>query len=143
MYPVGMKQTLAILVVAILPLLAWAQGGKEPAAVDYQDPARLAALIDAGGGADAVAYYLVDVRSADEYAGGHLSTALNIPHTEIGSRPPTTDKDALVIVYCRSGARSTAAKKTLDEMGYTRVVNFGPVSRWTGELVTGVEPTAQ
>lgn len=112
-----------------VPWAVFARGAPE---ISYEDPAELAKLI--GG---STPYYLVDVRTPEEYATGHLPTAVNVPVATIGETPPTPEKGALIIVYCRSGARSTAAKNTLDGLGYTRVVNFGAVSRWTGELVSG------
>ncbi|HEQ71951.1 MAG TPA: rhodanese-like domain-containing protein, partial [Spirochaetia bacterium] len=41
---------------------------------------------------------------------------------------------ALIVVYCRSGSRSAAARETLVNMGYTNVVDFGGIYRWQGEL---------
>jgi phage shock protein E len=69
----------------------------------------------------------IDVRSADEYAAGHVSPAANIPHTEIAARigEITTDKDALIYLYCRSGRRSGVALDALEAAGYTNVVNVG------------------
>lgn len=69
----------------------------------------------------------IDVRSAEEYASGHVSSAVNIPHTEIAARigEVTTDKDALIYVYCRSGRRSGFALDVLEAAGYTNVVNAG------------------
>jgi phage shock protein E len=69
----------------------------------------------------------IDVRSADEYAAGHVSPAVNIPHTEIAARigEVTTDKDALIYLYCRSGRRSGFALDALEQAGYTNVVNVG------------------
>jgi phage shock protein E len=98
----------------------------------YRDPDTLARLIASGE----PAYFLVDVRTPQEYAEGHISTAVNIPVSEIGERPPTTDKGALIIVYCASGGRSARSKARLEGLGYTRVVDFGGIFRWTGEIVT-------
>jgi len=98
----------------------------------YQDPARLAELIESSE----PAYFLVDVRTPEEYAAGHLPTAINLPVSEIGSRPPTDDKSALIVVYCASGARSARSKSILEALGYTAVVDFGAISRWTGLLVS-------
>lgn len=69
----------------------------------------------------------IDVRSAQEYSDGHVEQAANIPHDEIatGITALTTDKDATIYVYCRSGRRSGIARDTLEEMGYTQVVNIG------------------
>lgn len=68
-----------------------------------------------------------DVRSADEYNSGHVSDAVNIPHTEIaeGISALSGEKDALIYVYCRSGRRSGIAKTTLEDLGYKQVVNVG------------------
>ncbi len=102
----------------------------------FDDPARLARLVREGK----PAYTLVDVRTPAEYESGHIPTAVNIPVDAIGTRPPTGDKAALIIVYCRSGARSATARKVLVDLGFTDVVDFGAVSRWEGTLVTGKEP---
>jgi rhodanese-related sulfurtransferase len=102
----------------------------------YSDPARLTRLVKEGK----PAYFLMDVRTPAEYEAGHIPTAVNIPVDEIGTRPPTDTLDALLIVYCRSGARSASAQKVLEDLGYTNVVDFGSVSRWTGALITGKDP---
>ena len=83
-------------------------------------------------------YILIDVRTAEEYADGYIPTALNIPYDVIGDNLPTDNKDAKIIVYCRSGRRSGIAKETLDSLGYSNVINFGGVSDWEGELVGGL-----
>jgi len=69
----------------------------------------------------------IDVRTAEEYAAGHVTEAVNIPYEEIAGRVAevTTDKDDLIYVYCRSGRRSGIAKKTLEDAGYRNVVNIG------------------
>jgi len=71
--------------------------------------------------------FWIDVRSAEEYASGHVDAAVNIPYTEIAERigEVTEDKDALIYVYCRSGRRSGIALETLQEAGYANVVNLG------------------
>ena len=70
---------------------------------------------------------LIDVRTAQEYEAGHLKTALNIPYTEIGEKivDHMTNKEEKITVYCRSGRRSAIAKKTLESLGYTDVVDAG------------------
>ncbi len=69
----------------------------------------------------------IDVRTMDEYNGGHVSESVNIPYTEIaeGIAALTGDKNASIYVYCRSGRRSGIAKDTLEGLGYTQVVNVG------------------
>ena len=82
-----------------------------------------------------VPYFLVDVRTPEEFAGEHIPTAVNTPHESIVDRAPTADRSSLIIVYCRSGARSTAAEQMLKSAGYSNVVNFGAILKWKGELV--------
>jgi rhodanese-related sulfurtransferase len=102
----------------------------------YDDPDGLAWLVAQKSGP----YFLVDVRTPAEYASGHIPSAVNIPVTELQDRLPTTDRSALIIVYCASGGRSASAAKLLGGLGFTRVVNFGAVSRWGGGLVRGDKP---
>lgn len=74
---------------------------------------------------------LIDVRSPEEFASGHIEGARNIPVGEIGARSAEVgDKDAVVVVYCRSGMRSAQAKSTLESEGFTQVHNLGGMSRW-------------
>jgi phage shock protein E len=120
-----------IVMLAMSAALGFAEGQAEKIDV-YRDPARLAALVDS----TEPAHIVVDVRTPEEYASGHIPTAINIPVGEIGSRPPTRDTNALIIVYCASGRRSSRAKAVLEGLGYTRVVDFGGISRWTGSTVT-------
>jgi len=72
-------------------------------------------------------YTLLDVRTPDEYAAGHLQGSVLIPHTsireKIGAAVP--DKQAQILVYCRSGHRSSIAYQTLTALGYKNVVNLG------------------
>ena len=70
--------------------------------------------------------FWLDVRSAEEFDQGHVSTALNIPYEEVPARifEVTDDKDAVLYLYCRSGRRAGIAKQALEEMGYTRVINL-------------------
>ena len=83
-------------------------------------------------------YIILDVRTKEEYASGHIPNAINIPNEVIGSEeiPELPDKDQLILVYCRSGNRSKQASKKLANLGYTNVVEFGGIMDWTGEIVT-------
>lgn len=87
-------------------------------------------------------FFLLDVRTPAEYESGHIPTAVNIPVDTIGSVFAAQNKNALIVVYCRSGNRSGTAKKILEQAGYANVVNFGAISDWTGPLVQGGEPGA-
>jgi rhodanese-related sulfurtransferase len=74
---------------------------------------------------------LLDVRSAEEFGQGHLPGAVNIPVQELDRRlvevGPT---QADVVVYCRSGHRSSRATQLLREHGFSRVHNLGPMTAW-------------
>jgi rhodanese-related sulfurtransferase len=85
-------------------------------------------------------FYLVDVRTPEEYWGGHIPGALNIPLSKIEEEQPTDNKDALIVVYCRSGNRSGQAKRILESLGYRNVHNFGGIIDWDGETVEGGKP---
>lgn len=84
--------------------------------------------------------FLVDVRTPQEYANGHIPGAIRIDYREIGANPPSDDQDDFIIVYCRSGSRSGQAARTLADLGYTRVLDWGGIGRWPFDLVTGDEP---
>ncbi len=66
---------------------------------------------------------ILDVRTADEYASGHVPGAVNISHTELADRMSeiTVAKDDEIIVYCRSGHRAGIAEKMLSEAGFTNI----------------------
>ena len=70
---------------------------------------------------------LVDVRTPEEYAEGHLPKAINIPFEQIVEvfAKQGIAKDTPVVVYCRSGRRSGIAKESLDNAGYQAVYNGG------------------
>lgn len=85
---------------------------------------------------------IVDVRTAQEYADGHIPGAINIPVESIGSDKPAelADADAELIVYCRTGVRSKQASDKLVELGYQHVNDMGGIVDWTGDKVTGDQP---
>ncbi len=70
---------------------------------------------------------IIDTRSKQEYAAGHLDGALLMPHDVIGSliEAQVPDKGTPVLLYCRGGGRAEAARKTLTSMNYTHVKNLG------------------
>lgn len=70
--------------------------------------------------------FILDVRTPQEYAAGHIPNSTLVPHTDIRARAAElpADKATPIFVYCRSGNRSTAASETLAELGYTNIVNM-------------------
>lgn len=73
---------------------------------------------------------LVDVRTPGEFGAGHIDGALNIPVQELTSRVDELSSDTPVVVYCRSGARSSSAAGTLRANGFEEVHDLGPMSAW-------------
>ena len=82
-------------------------------------------------------YILLDVRTEEEFSEKHIPGAILIPDFEIATRAEAelSDKDALILVYCRSGRRSVDAAKVLVEMGFTNVYDFGGILDWPYEIV--------
>lgn len=80
---------------------------------------------------------VVDVRTEAEYAEGHVPGAIVIPVESIGGEAPKElpDKDAVLLVYCRSGRRSKTASDKLVALGYTAVYDFGGIIDWPYETV--------
>ena len=81
---------------------------------------------------------IVDVRRPDEFAKGHIPGAINVPNEGIAYEQPAElpDLDQVLLVYCQTGRRSAAASKKLADIGYTRVLEFGGIMTWKGEVVT-------
>ena len=82
-------------------------------------------------------YIIIDARTESEYAEGHIEGAILIPEYEIARRAENElpDKDALILVYCRSGRRSKIASEELVKLGYTNVKEFGGIIDWPYEIV--------
>jgi rhodanese-related sulfurtransferase len=80
---------------------------------------------------------VLDVRTPEEFNEGHIENAVLLPVSDIKDKAGEvlTDKDAKILVYCRSGNRSATAAKELIEMGYTDVYDFGGIMSWPYEIV--------
>ncbi len=81
-------------------------------------------------------YIILDVRTQEEYDQGYIPGAILIPDTEIKAKAEEvlTDKDQLILVYCRSGRRSKLAAEALVELGYTNIKEFGGIIDWPYEV---------
>jgi phage shock protein E len=111
-------------VVGVLAILiAWSAGctlPKSPVTPDESIESLAWKRIRAGA-------MLLDVRTPEEYSQGHLHGAVNIPYDQLAARVDEIDqdKDRDIVLYCRSGRRSDLAKRTLESLGYTNVLNAG------------------
>lgn len=84
---------------------------------------------------------MVDVRSQEEYEAGHIKGAILIPLDTISGTQPEQlpNLDDEILVYCRSGRRSSKASGKLANMGYTQIYDMGGIQDWPYEVVSGSE----
>lgn len=94
-------------------------------------PSEAKAIIDKGNA------IVVDVREPDEMSEGYIDGSILVPLTDFESnvKEKLKDKNALYLLYCRSGRRSAIAAKKLLTMGYTNVLDFGGIIDWPFETV--------
>ena len=80
---------------------------------------------------------VVDGRGPDEHRGGRIQNAKLLPLGNIAKLAATElpDKNATILVYCRSGRRSRMGAETLISLGYTHVLDFGGIMDWPYEVV--------
>ena len=117
----------------LIPLLVGCNGGDHTNTYEQITPAEAKVLMDSGE-----RYVILDVRTPEEYAAGHIAGAILIPDYEIREKAESilTDKDQLILVYCRSGRRSKNAANELATLGYTNVKEFGGINDWKYGTVT-------
>ena len=78
---------------------------------------------------------LLDVRTPQEYREGHIPGSQNVPLQQLDKVEEVTEnKDTILYVYCRSGARSRQAVSLLKHMGYTNVHNIGGIAAYSGKV---------
>lgn len=84
-------------------------------------------------------FVIVDARTDEEYEEGHIPGAILIPDYDVREKAEEilTDKEQLILVYCRSGNRSKVASNDLAKLGYTNVKEFGGINDWPYEVVEG------
>ena len=81
-------------------------------------------------------FVILDTRTQEEYDEGHIPGAILIPYDEIAEKAESilTDKNQLILVYCRSGRRSKLAAEDLVKLGYTSIKEFGGIIDWPYEV---------
>ena len=78
---------------------------------------------------------LLDVRTPQEYQGGHIPGSKNLPLQELDQAASVIpEKSTPVFVYCYSGSRSSQAVGKLKKMGYHHIKNIGGISSWSGNM---------
>jgi rhodanese-related sulfurtransferase len=113
----------------IAATLAFAAGAADPASIE---PKALGARI---AWADR-SLVVLDVRTPEEFAAGHVPGAINIPHTELAARVAELEgsRDRDLVVYCRTGARAATALGVLEKSGFKRLYHLqGDYTRWNEE----------
>lgn len=94
-------------------------------------PQQAKARLDSGD-----ALTLLDVRTREEFASGHIPGAVCLPVEELSAQTAAKilpEQTGEVLVYCRSGRRSARAARFLADQGYTAVRDFGGILDWPYE----------
>ena len=124
---------LLFLLLAVMLLTACGQAKENDQEVAYMNITAEEAkqIMDSEDG-----YIILDARTQEEYDQGHIPGAIVISHEEIMEKAEDvlTDKDQLILVYCRSGRRSKIAAEALVELGYTNIREFGGIIDWPYEV---------
>ena len=83
-------------------------------------------------------FILLDVRTDEEFKEQRIEGAILIPDYEISKRIENeiSNKDALILIYCRSGRRSANAAHEIINMGYTNVYDFGGIIDWPYDTIS-------
>lgn len=103
------------------------------------DVAAAAQQIDAG-------VTVIDVREPAEFEAGRLPNAVSIPRGVLefktGDHPALANKDAQILLYCKTGGRSALATQSLQRLGYTRIASLaGGFEAWAGSGQTVTKDT--
>lgn len=126
---------LLLIIPAVLVSCSHAENGNTRETTDYLNISAQEAkeIMDSETG-----YVILDVRTEEEFAEGHIPGAILIPDYEIETKAEQilTDKNQLILVYCRSGRRSKIASEALVSLGYTNIREFGGIIDWPYETVS-------
>ena len=132
-----MKKLRGLIIMLVISLSLFgltACGGENGKVLTYEQitPQQAKAIMDTE-----TDYIIIDARTQEEFAEGHIENAILMPEYEIANRAEKElpDKDALILVYCRSGRRSKIASEELVKLGYTNVKEFGGIIDWPYEIV--------
>ncbi|PCI43974.1 MAG: hydrolase [Proteobacteria bacterium] len=126
------KLSLSVIALFMLPFMATACGVGEQTAEGYENtPVKHAYEHWQQGKASPIPFIMLDVRTAEEYAEGHIKGATLIPVQVLAERLAEVPKNKQVYVYCHSGTRSARASKMLAKNGFTNIENvMGGIVAW-------------
>jgi phage shock protein E len=124
---------ITVLLLAVV-MFTGCQGGQEKIVYQEISPQEAQALLEEGQ--DVI---LLDVRTEEEFQEKRIPGSVLIPDYDLAelAAQKLPDKDATILVYCRTGRRSEASSRQLIEMGYTRVYDLGGIVDWPYETVSG------
>lgn len=127
-----LKRIIAFILTALSLLVLNSCGGEEVLTYEQITAQEAKNIMDSD-----VDYIIIDARTEEEFAEGHIKDAILIPEYEIAHRAEKElpEKDALILVYCRSGRRSKIASDELIKLGYSNVKEFGGIIDWPYEIV--------
>ena len=122
---------IAVLIVAVAAIVFQGSDTSEPDInPDAQDVALQPGLISpsqyvSGFNEPGVDHYLLDVRTPEEFAEGHIEGAVNINVEEIHLRYDEIPTDLPIVVYCRTGRRSGIASEMMAGEGFSNLYDIG------------------
>ena len=124
---------LAALIVCAVAVLSFDNARMPGASAPKRTPQEVRERLDSGA-----AVTLLDVRTEEEFASGHIPGAVCLPVKELSAKAAAVlpDKEAEILVYCQSGRRSAAAAAQLLKLGYANVSDFGGIQDWPYEIVS-------
>jgi len=126
--PIPLVRMLAAVAMLVCGAAARAGDAPAPATLVSQD------ALSARQAVHDAALVVLDVRTPEEYAAGHVPGAINIPHDQVESRLAelAAARDQDVVVYCRSGKRAALALEVLQKNGFTRLGHLeGDMEEWS------------
>ena len=127
-----------LILLCFCPMLPFYAGGKEMVRQELSDAEKAAitnvSASKADGMFNAGSVIFLDVREPAEYSQGHIPGAINIPMRQVEQQiaQSALDKNTPILIYCRSGRRSSIVTATLIKKGYTHLMNLdGGIKAWS------------
>lgn len=127
-----------LMLLCFCPMLPFYAGGKEMVRQELADVEKAVTTNVSASKADTMfnegGVIFLDVREPAEFNQGHIPGAINIPMHQVEQQiaQKALDKSAPILIYCRSGRRSSLVTATLIKKGYTHLMNLdGGIKAWS------------